>query len=112
MAQVIEIMTNSGAEMMLRGKLGNQVFQVRNGKQIVTRIPRRRTSKPTEQEIAKRQRFAEIQAILAALTPEQWEQYSKAWKADGYLFKGKTYCTLRGYVFAVLYSQNEGRKEK
>ena len=43
MAQVIEIMTNSGAEMMLRGKLGNQVFQVRNGKQIVTRIPRRRT---------------------------------------------------------------------
>ena len=67
MAQVIEIMTNSGAEMMLRGKLGNQVFQVRNGKQIVTRIPRRRTSKPTEQEIAKRLRFAEIQAILAAL---------------------------------------------
>ena len=112
MAQVIEIMTNSGAEMMLRGKLGNQVYQVRNGKQIVTRIPRRRMSKPTEQEIAKRQRFAEIQAILAALTPEQWEQYSNAWKADGYLFKGKKYCTLRGYVFAVLYSQNEGRNEK
>ena len=112
MAQVIQIKTAGGAGMMLRGKLGDQVFQVRNGKQIVTRIPRRRTSKPTEQEIAKRQRFAEIQAILAALTPEKWQMFREAWKAAGYLFKGKKYCTLRGYVFAVLYNQNEGRKEK
>ena len=28
MAQVIEIKTVRGAEMMLRGKLGNQIFQV------------------------------------------------------------------------------------
>ena len=34
MAQVIEIKTVRGAEMMFRGKIGNQVFQVRNGKQI------------------------------------------------------------------------------
>ena len=97
---------------MLRGKLGDQVFQVRNGKQIVTRIPRKRTSPPSEAELARRTQFAEVQAELAELTYEQWELYSKAWKADGYLFKGKKYCTLRGYVFAVLYSQNEGRKEK
>ena len=45
MAQVIEIMTKSGAEMMLRGKLGNQVFQVRNGKQIVELSKRKNKKK-------------------------------------------------------------------
>ncbi len=29
MAQVIEIKTVRGAEMMLRGKLGNRIFQVK-----------------------------------------------------------------------------------
>ena len=110
MAQVIEIMTKSGAEMMLRGKLGNQVFQVRNGKQIMTRIPRRRTSKPTEQEIAKRQRFAEIQAILAGLTSEKWEMFREAWKAAGYKFQGKQYFTLRGFVCAMLWADRKGGK--
>ena len=112
MAQVIQIKTAGGAGMMLRGKLGNQIFQVRNGKQIVMQMPRKRTSPPSEAELARRTQFAEVQAELAGLTSEQWEMFREAWKGDGYLFKGKKYCTLRGYVFAVLYSQNEGRKEK
>lgn len=105
MAQVIQIKTAGGAGMMLRGKLGNQVFQVRNGKQIVMQMPRKRTAPPSEAERARRKRFADVQAELAALGSEQWEQYSKAWKADGYLFKGKKYCTLRGFAFARLYKE-------
>ena len=100
MAQVIEIMTKSGAEMMLRGKLGNQIFQVRNGKQIVMQMPRKRTSPPSEAELARRTQFAEVQAELAGLTSEQWEMFRKAWKTAGYKHNGKKYCTLRGYAFA------------
>lgn len=110
MAQVIEIMTKSGAEMMLRGKLGNQVFQVRNGKQIVTRIPRKRTSPPSEAELARRTQFAEVQAELAGLTSEQWEMFRKAWKAAGYKFQGKQYFTLRGFVCAMLWADRKGGK--
>ena len=29
MAQIVEIKTVRGAEMMLRGKLGNRIFQIR-----------------------------------------------------------------------------------
>ena len=54
MAQVIEIMTNSGAEMMLRGKLGNQVFQVRNGKQIVELSKRKRIRKSKQKELQRK----------------------------------------------------------
>ena len=89
--------------MMLRGKLGNQIFQVRNGKQIVMQMPRKRTAPPSEAERARRKRFADVQAELAALGSEQWEAFRKAWKAAGYKYKGKRYCTLRGYVCAVVY---------
>lgn len=105
MAQVIQIKTAGGAGMMLRGKLGNQIFQVRNGKQIVMQMPRKRTSPPGEAELAKRKRFADVQAELGALSSEQWEAFRKAWKAAGYKYKGKRYCTLRGYVCAVVYGE-------
>ena len=105
MAQVIEIMTKSGAEMMLRGKLGNQVFQVRNGKQIVMQMPKRRCSAPSEKELERRRRFAEAQAVYNSLTAEELKEYAKAWKAGGYKFNGKRYCTLRGYIFAQNYEK-------
>ncbi|MBQ6764533.1 MAG: hypothetical protein IJP45_05025 [Paludibacteraceae bacterium] len=100
MAQVIQIKTAGGAGMMLRGKLGNQVFQVRNGKQIVMHIPRKRTSPPSEKEIEHRQRFATLTQAINRLTPEQWEWLRKEWEAAGYKYKGKKYCTLRGYAYA------------
>ena len=81
--------------MMLRGKLGNQVFQIRNGKQVVAKMPKERTTPPTKKEIEHRQRFATLTQAINRLTPEQWV-------ADGYKFNGKTYCTLRGYAFARL----------
>ena len=60
MAQVIEVKTARGAGMMLRGKLGNQVFQIRNGKQVVAKMPKERTTPPTKKEIEHRQRFATL----------------------------------------------------
>ena len=72
MAQVIEVKTARGAGMMLRGKLGNQVFQVRNGKQVVAKMPKERTTPPSEKEIEHRQRFATLTQAINRLTPEQW----------------------------------------
>ena len=105
MAQIVEIKTVRGAEMMLRGKLGDQVFQVRNGKQIVTRIPQKRTSSPSSKEIEHRQRFATLTQAINRLTPEQWEWLRKEWKAAGYKFNGKKYCTLRVYAYGRLYKE-------
>ena len=102
MAQVIEVKTARGTGMMLRGKLGNQVFQIRNGKQVVTQMPKERTTPPSEKEIEHRQRFATLTQAINRLTPEQWEWLRGKWVADGYKFNGKTYCTLRGYAFARL----------
>ena len=105
MAQVIEIKTVRGAEIMFRGKLGDQVFQVRNGKQIVMQMPRKRSSPPSPKEIEHRERFATLTQAVNRLTPEQWEWLRKEWKAGGYKYKGKKYSTLRGYAYARLYKE-------
>ena len=105
MAQVIEIKTVRGMEMMFRGKIGNQVFQVRNGKQIVMRLPRERTSPPSSKEIEHRERFATLTQAIQRLTAEQWEFLRKEWNAAGYKFNGKRYNTLRGYAYARLYKE-------
>ena len=105
MAEVINIKIGNGVVMMLRGKLGNEVFQVRNGKQIVMQKPRKRSTAPSAEEVARQRRFAEVQAVYNTLTPEKMEQYRAAWKAGGYKYNGKKYCTLRGYVFAVAFAK-------
>ena len=105
MAEVITAKSFGGARMLIRGKLGNQVFQVRNGKQIVMQMPKRRYSAPSEKELERRKRFADAQAIYNSLTPEELKEYAKAWKAGGYKFNGKRYCTLRGYIFAQNYEK-------
>ena len=105
MAQVIEIKTVRGAEMMLRGKLGNQIFQVKNGKQIVMQMPRKRSSPPSPKEIEHRERFATLTQAIQRLTAEQWEFLRKEWNAAGYKFNGKKYSTLRGYAYARLYKE-------
>ena len=107
MAEVINIKIGNGVVMMLRGKLGNEVFQVRNGKQIVMQKPRKRSTAPSAEEVARQRRFAEVQAVYNTLTPEKMEQYRAAWKASGYKYNGKKYCTLRGYIFAVNYEESK-----
>ena len=94
-----------GAEIMLRGKLGNQVFQVRNGKQIVINKPRQRTTPPSDKEIERRRQFAVLSEAISLLTPEQWDYLGKEWQAAGRKFRGKTYSTLRGYAFARLHHE-------
>ncbi|MBR0065827.1 MAG: hypothetical protein IJQ06_09585 [Paludibacteraceae bacterium] len=103
MAEVITAKSIGGMRMLIRGKLGNQVFQVRNGRQLVMQMPKQRCSAPSEKELERRRRFAEAQAVYNSLTPEERAQYAEAWKAGGYKYKGKKYCTLRGFVFAVIY---------
>ena len=105
MAEVITAKSIGGMRMLIRGKLGNQVFQVRNGKQIVMQMPKRRCSAPSEKELERRKRFADAQAIYNSLTPEELKEYAKAWKAGGYKYKGKRYCTLRGYFCALMYGE-------
>ena len=105
MAQVIEIKTVRGAEIMLHGKLGNQVFQVRNGKQIVINKPRQRSTPPSEKEIERRRQFAVLSEAISLLTPEQWDYLGKEWRATGRKLRGKTYSTLRGYAFARLHHE-------
>ena len=105
MAEVITAKSIGGMRMLIRGKLGNQVFQVRNGKQIVMQMPKRRATMPSEKELERRRRFAEAQAVYNSLTAEELKEYAKAWKSGGYKFNGKRYCTLRGFVFAVAFAK-------
>ena len=107
MAEVVNMKIGKSVVMMLRGKLGNEVFQVRNGKQIVMHMPRKRSTAPSAEELARQRRFAEVQAVYNTLTPEEMEQYRASWKASGYKFNGKRYCTLRGFVFAVNYAESK-----
>jgi hypothetical protein len=60
----------------------------------------------SDNEIACRARFAEARAFAANLSDEQRQQYHDEWKRSGYLFNGKTYATLKGYIMARFYAEN------
>ena len=109
MAEVIKVKGIGGMQMFLRGKLGDQVFQVKNGKQIVMQLPRKRMRQPSETELANQKRFKEVLAIYNTLTAEEIEKYAKARKDGGYTYNGKRYCTLRGYIFALNYEKYKKR---
>lgn len=111
MAKIMTAKSMGGIQMFIRGKLGNQVFQVKNGQQIVMQLPRKRATQPSEAELANRKRFAEVQAIYNTLTAEELKAYAKAWKAGGYKYKGKKYCTLRGYFIALAFADKKEKAE-
>ena len=58
----------------------------------------------TEGEIESRERFKRVSEIVASLSDEEKQQYSREWKIAKYKFNGKKYCTLRGYIIARLYA--------
>ena len=85
----------------LRGKVcghSNKYFAVRYGTQYTGTICNPYTGEPTEAQIAVRQKFADTYAAMAALTPEQKADYETAFR------KQKKYRSLRGYIFAQLYT--------
>ena len=65
---------------------------------------RERSTPPTEKELAARQRFADATLYFQTLSNGQREMYAKAWKRDKYMFNGKKYATLRGYLVAHYYA--------
>ncbi len=105
MAQVIEIKTAYGSEWMLRGKLGDHVYQIRNGKQIMMNLPQKRISPPSAKELLQRQRFGSAQAQYKCLTPDEVAHYRQAWQSSRNKYKGKRYSTSRGYTLAILMDQ-------
>ena len=63
-----------------------------------------RTKPLSENEIACRARFAAARAYAADLSDEQSKQYHDEWKRSDYLFNGKRYATLKGYIMARFYA--------
>ncbi len=67
---------------------------------------KKRTKPLSANEIACRVRFTEARAYAANLSDEQRMQYHDEWKRSDYLFNGKRYATLKGYVIARYYAEN------
>ena len=65
---------------------------------------RERRTLPSEKELAARQRFAKATLYFQTLSNGQREMYAKAWKKNKYMFNGKKYATLRGYIVAHYYA--------
>lgn len=101
----VTITTLNGMDIMLHGKIGDVIYKVHNGKQIVTAKPRQRSTPLSEKEIEIRRQFAVLSEAISLLTPEQWDYLRKEWQAAGRKFRGKTYSTLRGYTFARLHHE-------
>ena len=86
----------------LSGKVcshSNKYFAVRNGTQYTGTICNPYTGEPTEKQVAVRTKFTATIEAMNALTEDQKEAYEEAFK------KQKKYRTLRGYIFAQLYTQ-------
>lgn len=78
----------------------------KSGKQrMYLRDYKPRTSKISKNERAARARFATISEQIKNLSPEERLRYQEQWIAGKYMFKGKKYATLRGYVMARLYAE-------
>ena len=67
---------------------------------------KKRTKPLSENEIVCRTRFAEARAYAANLSDEQARQYYDEWKRSDYLFNGKRYATLKGYIMARYYAEH------
>lgn len=105
MAQVVTIKQGARTLWMLRGKVGDRVYQVRNGKQVITKMPRRRSTPPGEHEKETRSRFKAVMEVYMAMSAEERARYAAEWRRDEYKYNGKKYCTLRGYIFGRIYKE-------
>lgn len=67
-----------------------------------------RKAATTEKERASRARFAAIADAIKNLSEEQLKFYQKQWRKNKFMFNGKKYATLRGYIMARLYAEQKG----
>lgn len=63
----------------------------------------KRKAKASEKEIESRARFKRVSEILASLSDETKQKYNREWMKAKYMFNGKKYATLRGYIVARIY---------
>ena len=64
-----------------------------------------RKAATTQKERASRARFAAITDTIKNLSEEERMNYHNRWVAAKYMFNGKKYATLRGYIMARLYAE-------
>ena len=101
----------------ISGKSGNVLFKTfhRADGKTETRaylLPRnretgrygyKRKAAVTQGEMESRERFKRVSEIYTSLSDETKQRYNREWKKERYMFNGKKYCTLRGYIIARLY---------
>ena len=75
-----------------------------HGRMYMIRRDKFQRIKITENEIAARRQFADVQRRIAALTPEEMSNYKRNFRDAQGKFNGKKYKTLRGYISAVIYN--------
>ena len=61
----------------------------------------------SKKEIAVRAKFSLVSERISRLSEASKKQFAKEWKAAKYMFNGKKYCTLRGYIMARIYADTE-----
>lgn len=66
---------------------------------------KKRTKPLSDKEIACQARFTAARTFAANLTDEQAQRYYDEWKRSEYLFNGKRYATLKGYIMARFYAE-------
>ena len=66
--------------------------------------PHERATAPSEAELRQRQRFAEVMAAYAALTPDERRRYEVEGHRDQWRFNGKQYKSPAGYIKARIYN--------
>lgn len=82
---------------------------VNHKRKVETRVylshKKMRSTPLSANEIVCRARFAEARTYATNLSDEQRKQYHDEWKRSDYLFNGKRYVTLKGYIMARFYAE-------
>ena len=64
-----------------------------------------RRGNPSAKEIEVRKRFSQVNESIKNLSDEQRSRYEEEWRISKYMFNGKKYVTLRGYIMARIYAE-------
>ena len=67
---------------------------------------KKRTKPLSENEMKARLRFKQATDYFNALEEWQRAEYHHQWRADKYIYNGKKYGTLRGYIIARFYKND------
>ena len=105
----------------ISGKCGSMLFKTftkRDGSKEtrVYKLPQqkdgtygyKRRTPLSEKEIKARNKFAEASNFYQSLNPEQLQTYRELYSKSRFMFNGKRYATLRGFIIAKYYDATWG----